>query len=597
MGPSSISLLFGLPPLSPGHGALPPGVKNPSLAMEVGGTFADAVDAVRDIGNQVAQASQASPEPFDELKGQEYLGAAHSINILDFNEQSLHGSELPMSGKPVPVTSEQLATVTAQPHDGSRIHHPFTYVADPSLSAERVIQDVLAKEHLALRTPIDALDTAPQPLPLGTRVSTLEKETNGLDQQRVNKIGNVVDKSITSLPAPRSVVGPGTQERTLDPDVGVTLARRDVNANVNQSSQKFADKTVLKPGAELNRLLAESEVKAQGTVNLSQLAPKIAGNRPGLSPAVTMQYVRMDTLDSSGKPVHGLTGLSQASANSNPDVGHTTAGGLSTLNSDREFKNNPQASQVRAELYLSQGGPEKVVKTDPNLVAAAASGATPTLVSRNAQVSNAGDSQSLRRVQKQLSAVPLAQGLNTSMEKTHSIASLTSDGGHELKFSSLTPWVQGEGGRSDLASTSSANGTSTSQRLPSSEHVHEQVMRVIADRRVGQNNLSVQLSPAHLGKMEINFLRDGDGEVNITIVTREPGTREFIDQFVPRVRQLLQESGVSLGQLDVRDEKQNDKDKPAHGQADRQMGAQNELQEAPEIGRRPTPESGFYTTV
>ncbi len=127
-------------------------------------------------------------------------------------------------------------------------------------------------------------------------------------------------------------------------------------------------------------------------------------------------------------------------------------------------------------------------------------------------------------------------------------------------------------------------------------NLHQQVMRVISDRRVGQESMTVQLSPASLGSMEIKFNKDGDGEVNITIVAREHATRDLLDQFAPRVRQLLQDAGVSVGAFDVQGEGawQNRGDSARDDSEDAE-----ELAESVEVAQHQISDAhqGFYVSV
>lgn len=65
-------------------------------------------------------------------------------------------------------------------------------------------------------------------------------------------------------------------------------------------------------------------------------------------------------------------------------------------------------------------------------------------------------------------------------------------------------------------------------------------------------NAELRLTPAELGPLRIQLEID-DGVANVSFQSQHPVTREALEQAMPRLRELLQENGLSLGQADVRD--------------------------------------------
>lgn len=66
-------------------------------------------------------------------------------------------------------------------------------------------------------------------------------------------------------------------------------------------------------------------------------------------------------------------------------------------------------------------------------------------------------------------------------------------------------------------------------------------------------NAELRLTPAELGPLRIQLEID-DGVANVSFQSQHPVTREALEQAMPRLRELLAENGLSLGQADVRDD-------------------------------------------
>ena len=163
-----------------------------------------------------------------------------------------------------------------------------------------------------------------------------------------------------------------------------------------------------------------------------------------------------------------------------------------------------------------------------------------------------------------------------------------------------------------LPSSASTNQADQSTKLLSMAHVEAnvragesakgqlasefeaQVMRVLT-RRSLQGELQLQLQPRALGLMDIRVQQE-QGEVSIVLIPREQPARELLEQLLPRLRQNLQEAGVSIGDLDVQQDHPREHDR--HGE---QMPASNERQETIEqehvVPLPPSNARGFYITA
>lgn len=69
---------------------------------------------------------------------------------------------------------------------------------------------------------------------------------------------------------------------------------------------------------------------------------------------------------------------------------------------------------------------------------------------------------------------------------------------------------------------------------------------------VGQaeSHAELTLTPPQLGKVEVSITVSGD-QTSAQFVAATPAARELIEQSLPRLREILEQSGISLGQTDV----------------------------------------------
>ncbi len=74
---------------------------------------------------------------------------------------------------------------------------------------------------------------------------------------------------------------------------------------------------------------------------------------------------------------------------------------------------------------------------------------------------------------------------------------------------------------------------------------------LMASNRLG--NAEIRLTPAELGPVRVQVTMD-DGTANIQFHAAQAATRDALEQAMPRLRELLSENGLSLGQASVSDD-------------------------------------------
>ena len=134
-------------------------------------------------------------------------------------------------------------------------------------------------------------------------------------------------------------------------------------------------------------------------------------------------------------------------------------------------------------------------------------------------------------------------------------------------------------GATPLAHNTAAAGTPSSTRIDTpvgnrgwdSEFAQKVVL--LANRHEGRAELN--LNPPQLGKVEIKISVNGD-QSSATFVSASPAAREALEQALPRLREMMAEAGISLGQASVSAEsaQRGQDEAPTAGRDGRGSGAE-----------------------
>ncbi len=86
--------------------------------------------------------------------------------------------------------------------------------------------------------------------------------------------------------------------------------------------------------------------------------------------------------------------------------------------------------------------------------------------------------------------------------------------------------------------------------------------RALGERMVWlvRNNLQqakLELNPRNLGPVEVKLSVNSDQQVNVSFVANTPAAREAIEAALPRLREMLEQAGMSLGESDVSAQQQS----------------------------------------
>ncbi|WP_163131559.1 flagellar hook-length control protein FliK [Agarivorans sp. Alg241-V36] len=83
----------------------------------------------------------------------------------------------------------------------------------------------------------------------------------------------------------------------------------------------------------------------------------------------------------------------------------------------------------------------------------------------------------------------------------------------------------------------------------------------------GMQKAEIRLDPAELGSMQIRLQMNQDQQVSVQIQVQNPQAREALEQTMPRLREMLQQQGIELGQNQVSQQNQGKASQQGGGQA------------------------------
>ncbi|WP_220720972.1 flagellar hook-length control protein FliK [Agarivorans litoreus] len=82
----------------------------------------------------------------------------------------------------------------------------------------------------------------------------------------------------------------------------------------------------------------------------------------------------------------------------------------------------------------------------------------------------------------------------------------------------------------------------------------------------GMQKAEIRLDPAELGSMQIRLQMTQDQQVSVQIQVQTPQAREALEQTMPRLREMLQQQGIELGQNQVSQQNQGSASQQGGGQ-------------------------------
>jgi flagellar hook-length control protein FliK len=104
---------------------------------------------------------------------------------------------------------------------------------------------------------------------------------------------------------------------------------------------------------------------------------------------------------------------------------------------------------------------------------------------------------------------------------------------------------------SELAPEADLKALKAEERAALSLRIGEMLaQRMVAQAQRGQWQLRFALNPQNLGRVEIDMQMRG-GELEATLGAINPATRELLQEALPRLREMLQQSGMDVASLNI----------------------------------------------
>ncbi|MFH1139691.1 MAG: flagellar hook-length control protein FliK [Pseudomonadota bacterium] len=135
-----------------------------------------------------------------------------------------------------------------------------------------------------------------------------------------------------------------------------------------------------------------------------------------------------------------------------------------------------------------------------------------------------------------------------------------SDGKQEQSADFGQTGNKGETDYQDAASTETGSsktgaGVSKTAEAGPSRYISEAIIRQIADRmayqvRNSQHRLQLQLTPANLGKIDLDLVMKDD-QLRASIVAESPAVKQVLEDQVERLRESLAQQGVKLESIEI----------------------------------------------
>lgn len=166
------------------------------------------------------------------------------------------------------------------------------------------------------------------------------------------------------------------------------------------------------------------------------------------------------------------------------------------------------------------------------------------LTARNAQFKTLNELPAAEMIGKasRLQQVPLSTALASSLPASANVNAAPASALDAAGFNLNAPLANGFG-----AAALSTSIMTPLQHPGWSQQMTDQVSLML---KGGFQQADIKLNPAHLGPMEIK-LSMNDDKASIHFVSQHAPVRDAIDSALPRLREMLEQQGVSLGDVDV----------------------------------------------
>jgi flagellar hook-length control protein FliK len=111
----------------------------------------------------------------------------------------------------------------------------------------------------------------------------------------------------------------------------------------------------------------------------------------------------------------------------------------------------------------------------------------------------------------------------------------------------------------------------------------------------GENKAELVLTPPHLGKLEVSIQTNGE-ITTAHFVAASAAARDALEQALPRLREVLQQAGINLGQTNVSTSSEQQARQDSSGQSGASLRYAAGLNETDDSASMPTRQSFWMQT-
>ena len=525
-------------------------------------------------GAKAGAQSGAAGQLFGNILGQQQQGIAPELlagKDLPGGKQAAMAQALQMNQVPVNVDlANMLAKLAQMPNQSASL---------PMQELQAQMQQLMQSEPTS-EVSLDDL----------TALTSLMAGTDAAMPHLTTAVSSNVTLNSASLDSPVALDDPEllqmAQQMGIDPAVANYILQATQALNTTQAS---ADASVATGAVANSTTTPTPAINPTDTARVLGTANALNNSLATAVPGVTVNPV---TADPSVAGAAAQVGRNAAQINPNPTAANPNANAVNSVTVQQAAQEITDDVVIR----VRQAGAEAVTNATANNVAAVSaqdffrqrgiqaggtSNASP--VNPN-QMSETAAGESLLRMPEaliqKLDLVGQTAQATTPATPEAMAAPLTGASFKSMaQFNGLTV---GQPAATTTAEVPVAEGGSRLQSLLQGDNPAQQAARNMQNQvgqqlqrmvRDGQWQANINLNPARLGQIKINMTME-DGVLTTQLLSGNQGVRELLEGGMPRLRELLEESGLQLGQVDV----SSDGNQQQFAEQDAQTGEVNQLQ-------------------
>ncbi|MGB1239763.1 MAG: flagellar hook-length control protein FliK, partial [Pseudomonadales bacterium] len=419
---------------------------------------------------------------------------------------------------------------------------------------------------------------------------------------------------VAPLPQQGQAVTPVASAADLAPEAEKSVPAPQVSAPVTSQVSGQQQTAVAKPDRPIEPVLPTTPIKDSGEASTVSVQPEVQGAKSAISAAQTNQVLQQQAQQNTQQPIQSTPNVTPSVSATEQVVASEVAQGVDNSIVKQVPKVTAEAASVQGVESASVAPEESVAKTElasaakePAALAVSKASVDPAPVTAAAVVQTNRQQEATPevRVAKQdapqpvkpagvgettlsinaapASVAPQAVSTNLQGQQSDALNMNLQQMRAGIDISAQAAAQEGEARETDVAKTAKTSAAETVQHLNSMQNslrttspVQLQLPmgvppgsqnwgRAVADKVMiaASQNLrvaNIHLDPPELGALQVRLQVNGDQQVNISFTSPAGSVRDALEQQMPRLREMLEEQGINLGQSDVSDQQNSNGD-------------------------------------